>query len=66
MCFSIPSKVLKVTKNTALIEGNKIIKIGRDLKVIKGDYLRIIGGIAVDRLTKNEGDKIRYLIKKLN
>lgn len=66
MCFSIPFKVLKVEDETALIEGNKTIRIGEELSVKKGDYVRIIGDIAVDKLTQKEGLKIRKLIKKLN
>lgn len=66
MCFSIPYKVLQVRKNTALIEGNKIVNIGKDLQVAPGEYLQIIGNIAVGKLSRREGLKIRRLIKKIN
>lgn len=66
MCFSVPYKVLKINKKTALIEGGRKIRIGKDLKVKKGDYLRVTGNIAVGVLTKQEGEKIRQLIKNLN
>lgn len=66
MCFSIPSKVLQVEKGRALIEGGKTVRMGKDLKVTAGEYLQIIGNVAVVKLTKSEGLKIRKLIKKLN
>lgn len=66
MCFSIPVKVLKVEKNIALIEGGKTVRIGKDLKVTAGEYLQITGNVAIGKLTKSEGLKIRKLIKKLN
>lgn len=66
MCFSIPYKVLKVEKNIALLEGNKSVMIGSELRVKNGDYLQIIGDAAVGRLSKAQGLKIRQLIKKLN
>lgn len=66
MCFSIPYKVVKVTKNKALLEGNKSVKIGSELKVGIGDYLQVIGDVAVGRFSKSRGLKIRKLIKRLN
>lgn len=66
MCFSIPYKVLRVSKNTAHLEGDKSVKIGEDFDVKKGEYLQVTGNIAVGKLTKSEGTKIRQLIKRLN
>lgn len=66
MCFSIPYKVLKIKNGKATVEGGREIKIGKELQVKKGDYLRIIGNIAVDTLSVEEGLKLRQLIKKLN
>lgn len=66
MCFSIPYKVLKISNNSVLIEGGKTVRLGKDLKVKKGDYLRVTGEIAVGKLTPSEGLKIRQLIKSLN
>jgi hydrogenase maturation factor len=66
MCFSIPVKVLKVEKDTALLEGGKVVKIGKDFKISAGEYLQIVGNVAVGKLTKGEGLKIRQFIKKLN
>ena len=66
MCFSVPCKVIKVAKDKALLEGNKSVKIGSDLKVARGDYLQVLGDVAVGRLSKMQGLKIRRLIKSLN
>ena len=66
MCFSIPYKVLRLNKNIALIEGDKTVRIGKDLKVAAGEYLQITGNVATGKLTKSEGLKIRKLIKRLN
>lgn len=66
MCFSIPYKVLRTTKDKAILEGGKSVKIGKELRVKNGDYLQIIGDVAVGRLSKARGLKIRQLIKKLN
>lgn len=66
MCFTVPLKIVKIKKNEALLEGGKTIVIGKDLKVRKGDYLRILGNLAIDSLTQKEGLKIRQLIKRLN
>jgi hydrogenase maturation factor len=66
MCFAIPYKVLKIRQGSALIEGGKIVRLGREIKVKKDEYLRIIGNMAVGSLSKKEGVKIRRLIKSLN
>lgn len=66
MCFSIPKKVLKVKKNTAVVEGGKRVQLGTDTHVVKGQYLRIVGNIAVGTLSQKEGLKVRQLIQSLN
>jgi hydrogenase maturation factor len=66
MCFSIPAKVIDVKKSSILIEGNKEIRIEKDLKIKKGDYVQIIGSIVVDKLSNAQGLKIRKLLKSLN
>lgn len=66
MCFSIPYKVLKSTKDQAILEGGKVIKLGNELNVKKDEYLQILGNVAVGKLSKTQGLKIRKLIKKLN
>ena len=66
MCFAVPYKVLAVEKNNVLIEGNKTVRIGNELKVKTGEFLQVIGNIAVSKLSQKEGLKIRKLIKSLN
>ncbi len=66
MCFSIPYKVVSVSKDKAFLEGGKVIKLGSELNVKKDEYLQILGDVAVGKLGKAEGLKIRKLIKKLN
>ncbi|PIP32437.1 hypothetical protein COY59_02350 [Candidatus Gottesmanbacteria bacterium CG_4_10_14_0_8_um_filter_37_24] len=65
MCFTIPLKVIKVTDRQAHLENGKIVKLDKDINVKKGEYLRIIGNIAVDRISKFQGLKIRQLIQKM-
>ena len=66
MCFSIPLKVLKIDKRKATIEGGIIVRLDNSLKVKNGDYVRLAGNIIVDKISKQNGLKIRKLIKKLN
>jgi hypothetical protein len=66
MCFSIPYKILSIKDNIAIIEDGRKILIGSEISANKGEYLRIIGNIAVGKLTKKEGLKIRKYIKLLN
>ena len=66
MCFSIPLKIIKVDKNTAITEGGLNVFIDEEFVVNTGDYVRVLGNIVVDKLSKNEGLKIRKLLKNLN
>lgn len=66
MCFAIPYKIVSIKKNDFIVEGGKIVKSDKKLNAIAGDYVRVIGGVAVDVLSNKEGLKIRRLIKSLN
>lgn len=66
MCFSIPLKVLNVKNLQATVEGNKKIMFGKDIRVKKGEYLQVVGNMAVGKLTMKEGLKVRKLIASLN
>lgn len=57
---------MKVENGDVFIEGGKRIKAGDELKVEKGDYLQVLGDIAIGRLSNTQGLKIRKLIKSLN
>lgn len=65
MCFAIPYKILKVNKNSVLIEGNKKITIAENFSLKTGDYVRVTGNVVVDCLTSEEGSSIRKLIKSV-
>jgi hydrogenase maturation factor len=66
MCFSIPYKVLEINNNHAIIEGNKSVKTGSEFNVKPGDYIQVLGNIAVNVIPRKDGLKIRRLIKSLN
>ncbi len=66
MCFSIPYKILQVKDDVVIVEGGKVVRIGKEMKVKRGDFLQITGDIGIGVLPKNEGLKIRKLIKSLN
>ena len=65
MCFTLPYKILSIKNNHAVIEGNKEVLIDKDMPVKKGDYLRLVGDVAVDYLLHQDGVKIRRLIKSI-
>lgn len=65
MCFAIPYRVLNIHNDTAVVEGGKKVKIGNSFKVKKGEYLQVMGNIAVGKISKTEGIKIRSLIKNI-
>ncbi|MCX8008383.1 MAG: HypC/HybG/HupF family hydrogenase formation chaperone [Patescibacteria group bacterium] len=65
MCFSIPLKVVKIQKTHAILENG--IKIRIDTQNIQqGDYVRIVGNMIVDKLSKKDGEAIRKLIADLS
>lgn len=66
MCFTIPYKVKTVTGGTALLENNQVVTLGAEISVQSGDYVQIVGDIAVGKLSAREGLRIRKLIKELN
>ncbi|KKS98162.1 MAG: hypothetical protein UV73_C0003G0104 [Candidatus Gottesmanbacteria bacterium GW2011_GWA2_43_14] len=66
MCFTVPVKVLQVVGNKAMIEGGRTVSLTGDLTVKKGEYLQVAGGLAVARLSREEGMKVRLLIKSLS
>ena len=66
MCFTVPVKVMKVIGNKAVIEGGRTIALSSDLSVKEGEYLQVVGDVAVNRLSRKEGIKIRLMIKSLS
>lgn len=65
MCFAIPYRVLKVDRDTATVEGGRRVKFGNSFQVKKGDYLQVMGSIAVGKISKTEGLRVRNLIKTI-
>jgi hydrogenase maturation factor len=66
MCFSIPYKVVKVGKDNVIIEGGKVIRIDHEIDIKKGSYVQVVGDVVVDALTRENGLRVRKLIKRLN
>lgn len=66
MCFAVPYKVIKINDDIVVVEGGKVVRIDKEMKVKKGDYLQVVGNVAVGSLNKKEGLNIRKLIKSLN
>lgn len=65
MCFAIPYKIEKILPGIAVIEGGKKIKIDKDLKLKSGDFIKITGEMAVEKISRSQGREIRSLIKSL-
>lgn len=65
MCFSIPYKIKKVNYNSVILEDGTKVIIPNNLKVKKGEYLRVSGNIVASKLSSKEGLKQRKLIKSL-
>lgn len=66
MCFSVPLKVLGVKKRRAKLEGGLEVSFDNNMIVKKGQYVRVLGNVAVDALTVSQGQRVRHLIKSLN
>lgn len=65
MCFAIPYRVEKVDRDSAVVEGGRRVKLGGMFRVNRGDYLQVMGSIAVGKIKKTEGQRIRNLIKSI-
>jgi len=65
MCFAIPYKVFKVDRDTAIVEGGRRVKFGKSFKIKAGDYLQVMGSVAVGKISKDEGLRVRNLIKTI-
>lgn len=65
MCFSIPLKVSTVQGNIARLEDGREVNI-KGMSVNEGMYVRVIGNIVVDTLSKEDGERVQELIKDLS
>lgn len=66
MCFTIPYQIVKADETSVTIEDGRRIMIGQELTAQKGDYVQLVGEMAVGVLSRQEGKKIRQLIRALN
>ncbi len=66
MCFTIPYKIITIKKSQIIIEDGRNIRLGNDIQAKAGEYVQVVGDIAVGVLSKREGLTIRKLIKSLN
>lgn len=64
MCFAIPKKITQIENGLAVTEDGMKIKLGSVSKISTGDYVRVYGNMAVDKVDKKEAEEIRRLIKK--
>jgi len=55
-----------VKGNIAITEDGKRVKLGELKKVVSGDYLRVYGNVAIDRIDRKEAHNIRKVIKSLS
>ena len=57
MCLAIPAKILKITGNKALIESfgvKKEVEISLIPEAVKGDYVIVHAGFAIQTIEKEE------------
>lgn len=64
MCFSIPKKIQTVNNDVAITEDGKTVKLG-NIKAKSGDYIYVYADAAVEKLSKNQAQQARQLIKEL-
>ena len=65
MCFLIPKKVISVTGKTAKLEDGHNVDLGNVKSVKKGDFLRVYGNIAIEKVRNKEAQAIRKFVDKL-
>lgn len=66
MCFSIPLKVTHIQGGQATVEGGRVVRLDDKMQITKGDFVQITGDLIVDKITRENGLKIRRMIKRLN
>lgn len=66
MCFTIPYRVISVAGKSVVVEGNKKVLLGEDITARKGEFVQVLGNIAVSKLSKGKGESVRRLIAQLS
>ncbi len=69
MCLATPSKVIKIEGDWATVQSEKHIHkanlgLVKDVKV--GDYIIIHADLALNKIQKQDAEKILKMIKKIN
>ena len=65
MCFAIPLKVARVTKNHLVMGDGRKVKFSLVKSVGKDDWLLVQSNLAVDKLTQKEAESMRSSIKEV-
>lgn len=64
MCFTIPRKIIGIQDTKAVVDDGHTVDIGGIPDCTVGDYVFVTSGIAVAKLTPEEGKSMRSLIKE--
>ncbi|MBI4090824.1 MAG: HypC/HybG/HupF family hydrogenase formation chaperone [Candidatus Komeilibacteria bacterium] len=64
MCFTIPRKIVTIDGTKAVVDDGHTVDIEGLPECGVGDYIFVTSGIAVARLTPEEGVSMRSLIKE--
>lgn len=64
MCFTIPRKIVSLQGTKAVVDDGHTVDIGGIPDCSVGDYVFVTSGIAVAKLTPEEGKSMRSLIKE--
>lgn len=69
MCLAIPLKILEIAKNKAIV-GSEGHQHEADLSLISdpqvGDYVLVHADMAINKLSKEEAEKILKITKEIN
>ena len=66
MCFTIPQKIVTIEGSKATVDDGHTVDIGGIPDCTVGDYVFVTSGIAVAKLTPDEGRSMRSLIRKVH
>lgn len=64
MCFTIPRKIVTIERTKAVVDDGHTVDIGGLTECNVGDYVFVTSGIAIAKLTPEEGRSMRSLIRR--
>jgi len=64
MCFTIPKKIKNIQGAKAVLETGETVDIGGLTDCQTGDYLRVTGDVAVEKMVPAEAQAARAIIKE--